>query len=55
MSATTASGRTLRVLLWGQFDTAAEASAAWQQETRNYPSVNDYWVRPLAAIMEPSE
>lgn len=53
--ATAASGRTLRVLLWGQFDTAAEASAAWQLETRHYPTVNDYWVRPLAAVTEPSE
>ncbi len=53
--ATAASGRTLRVLLWGQFDTAAEATAAWQRETRHYPAVNDYWVRPLAAIAEPSE
>lgn len=52
--ATAASGRTLRVLLWGQFDTAAEATAAWQQVTRNYPAVDDYWVRSLAAIVEPS-
>lgn len=53
--ATAASGRTLRVLLWGQFDTAAGANAAWQQETRKYPAVNDYWVRPLAAVRELSE
>ncbi len=52
--ATAASGRNLRVLLWGQFDTAAEATAAWQQETRKYPAVDDYWVRSLAAIVEPS-
>lgn len=53
--ATVASGRTLRVLLWGRFDTAAAAAAAWQRETRNYPAINDYWVRPLAAVTELSE
>ncbi len=53
--ATAASGRTLRVLLWGQFDTAAEANAAWQQQTRKYPAVDDYWVRSLAAVRELSD
>lgn len=53
--ATAVSGRALRVLLWGQFDTATEATAAWQREARNYPAVNDYWVRPLAAVRELSD